>query len=447
MKTKARSGFLAGFLSLVLMFLLCFGLEGRAAEAQNLDVPTLPPPTDVSSNSGERLSDDDGDGILFYSFRYKGSAVYALIVLDPSRIFVGTAVPEPDGHGNGLTLDELAEQYGAVAGINAGGFLDEAGAGNGWPPRGITISRGMTFSTVGLSPIAGFNGEDRLWSGWYSYDDCLLMGIRDAVCFGPTLVSEGVPTSPEKLESGIGARTLIGQRADGAVVLVVIDGRQGYSIGVTMADCALLMAEKFGCVEASNMDGGSSTSMIFRGEAINRSSNQASGTRYLPDAWLVKPLPADYVKPDGVPTSIVLPGNALGEAPEYLSACDPDTSERLYAFACEFAETFYGYFGTTNGGQYHSALLRYLVEGSDLRARVDQALLDRHWVNTWRTDAADLELVGAWLNQDGSYDVLIRSNIREYASYWTYDAPGTELRITVVEAPETRWGYLVSAVY
>ena len=141
---------------------------------------------------------------------------------------------------------------------------------------------------------------------------------------------------------------MIGQREDGSIVMVVIDGRQGYSIGVTYQDCVDIMADKFGCTDASNMDGGNSSCMYFGGQIVNRSANQAGGTRNLPDAWLVNPLPADYVRPAGVPERIVLPENPLGENKEYLTPCDPETSARLYEFAALFADKYYGYFGTSN---------------------------------------------------------------------------------------------------
>ena len=106
-------------------------------------------------------------------------------------------MPEPDFHGgHGLTLDEIAEQYGAIAGINAGGFKDEDGGGGGWPPQGITYSRGMNFEGEQFGPLAGLDGNDHFWSGWYSYEDCEAIGIRDAVCFGPCLVQDGEKVDP-----------------------------------------------------------------------------------------------------------------------------------------------------------------------------------------------------------------------------------------------------------
>ena len=336
----------------------------------------------------------------------------------------------------------MAEQYGAIAGINAGGFKDDGGGGNGWPPSGITYSRGINFDTMQYGPIAGLDQDNDMWAGYYDYEECEAIGIRDAVCFGPALVVNGVKTDPSTFETGIGARTAIGQREDGSIVMVVIDGRQGYSIGVTFQDCVDIMADKFGCTDASNMDGGNSSCMYLYGEAVNRSANQAGGTRNLPDAWLVNPLPADYVKPASVPDRIVLPENPLGEQKDYVGPCDEETAQRLYDFASIFVPAYYNYFGSSNVSW---DLYSYVAEESDLRWRMDQALLDRIWVNTYRTAVENLVFDGAYDNGDGTYDILVTSDITEYATYWTYEAPGTPLRITVTESPDFYLGYLAIA--
>lgn len=393
------------------------------------------------------LTDDDGDGIINYKFNYKGATVYALIVLDPSRVYVGTALPEPADWGYGITLDAMAQQYGAVAGINAGGFLDQNGAGNGWPPSGITYGRGINFSTMENGPIAGLDRSNKMWAGYLSYNDCENVGIRDAVSFGPALVVDGVKTDRNLFESGIGARTAIGQREDGAIVMMVVDGRQGYSIGVTYADCADIMVDKFGCINASNMDGGNSSCMYYAGQLVNRSSNQASGTRNLPDAWLVSPLPEGYVKAESVPDQIVISGNALGEIKEYEHACDQETSERMFKFVCEFLQAYYGYFGTKNSDYYYPTMLEYVAPESELKSLMDLALMDRLWVNTWKTTANNIELNGVYSNGDGSYDVIITSDVYEQSNYWNYEALDTTLRVTLIEAPERSRGYLVTATY
>ncbi|MBR5094512.1 MAG: phosphodiester glycosidase family protein [Oscillospiraceae bacterium] len=417
--------------------------EGPVAEetAEPVEEPAEAPveepaPEEIPDDgSWETLVDEDGDGIILYVFNYKGSTVHALIVLDPSRVFVGTALPEPNAYGQGITLDMMLEQYGAVAGINAGGFKDEKGIGDGWPPSGITISRGIVFEGEEYGPIVGLDDKDQMWTGHYDLNDCKNVSIRDTVSFGPWLVSEGVKADAAQMETGIGARSAIGQRADGSVVLVTIDGRQGYSIGVTFADCIDIMADKLGCVDAANLDGGNSTCMMYNGEMIGRSANKAGGTRYLPDAWLVEALPEDYVRPEGVPDQVRLPANALGEQREYVGECTDEQKERMYTFAWIFSRAYYAYFGSSNSDRYYPEFVAFTKPESELRYRAELALMDRLWVNTWKTEPDNIVVDGAYVNPDGSYDILITLDVTEYSGYWTYVAKGIHLRITVVDDP------------
>lgn len=235
------------------------------------------------------LLDEDGDGIIAQKFSYKGSTVYILVVLDPSRVFVGTAVQDPaQQYGYGITLEDQMSIYDALGGINAGGFIDDGGTGSGWPPYGITYSLGQCYSADIGGPLGGFDNDNIFHVGYYSYDDCEKAGIRDAVSFGPVLVMNDEKMGYDMLESGIGPRTAIGQRKDKAVVMMAVDGRQAYSIGLTYMDCAEILHDKYGCINAINMDGGNSTCMYFNGEMLNNPSNVAGGTRDLPTTWLIR---------------------------------------------------------------------------------------------------------------------------------------------------------------
>jgi exopolysaccharide biosynthesis protein len=63
-------------------------------------------------------------------------------------------------------------------------------------------------------------------------------------------------------------RTLIGQKANGVFVIVVVDGRSDTSLGVTAQQSAEIMLE-LGCVEAANADGGGSSALsIFDGNSV-----------------------------------------------------------------------------------------------------------------------------------------------------------------------------------
>ena len=232
------------------------------------------------------LVDEDGDGIIFTEVKGNGYLGYMTVILDPKRVFVGM----PDSYGGvGLTLEQMCQKYGAIGGINAGGFKDDGGGGLGGMPEGLTIIDGVCYNSD-MDVTEGFAGLDKdgiLHVGFYSYDDCVANNIIHAVSFGPILISNGVPTDPEYLTSSVNPRTAIAQRADGAIIMLVIDGRQVHSIGATYQDMVDLLLS-FGAVNACNMDGGSSTVMYYEGRYVNSCSAEGGNPRPLPNAFLFK---------------------------------------------------------------------------------------------------------------------------------------------------------------
>ena len=107
--------------------------------------------------------------------------------------------------------------------------------------------------------------------------------IQSGVCFGPVLVANGEC----KIDyfSGVNPRTGIGQRSDGAILMLVIDGRQVTSLGATYQDMAEIFLS-YGAVNACNLDGGSSSMMWYEGEYINTCAS-VSGIRPIPTAFVV----------------------------------------------------------------------------------------------------------------------------------------------------------------
>lgn len=232
------------------------------------------------------LVDDDGDGIIFTEVKGNGYLGYMTVILDPKRVFVGM----PDTYGGvGLTLEQMVQKYGAIGGINAGGFKDDGGGGLGGMPEGLTIIDGVCYNQ-NADVTEGFAGLDRdgiLHVGFYTYEDCVANDIVHAVSFGPILISNGVPTDPAYLTSSVNPRTAIAQRADGAIIMLVIDGRQVHSIGATYQDMVDLLLS-YGAVNACNMDGGSSTVMYYEGRYVNSCSAEGGNPRPLPNAFLYK---------------------------------------------------------------------------------------------------------------------------------------------------------------
>ncbi len=218
------------------------------------------------------------------SSKYKGKM---LIVNDPSRVFVGT-IPTFGDDLEGMTVTEIAKSHGCIAATNAGGFLDIDGVGKGGMPIGIVISQGVfkCGSKNTRVDMCGFDKDHKLHVGYITGQEAINMGIRDAVSYGPTLIVNGKPAVIKGTAGGWNPRTAIGQRADGAVLLLVIDGRQTTSIGATYADLIREM-KKFKAVNAYNLDGGTSSHMIYKNKIITNCSS-LYGTRDMPTAILVK---------------------------------------------------------------------------------------------------------------------------------------------------------------
>ncbi|MBR1496483.1 MAG: phosphodiester glycosidase family protein [Oscillospiraceae bacterium] len=230
---------------------------------------------------------DNGDGIEFIGVTGANYRGIMMVVEDPFRLFVGT--PDRYGSGVGLTLEQMIEKYDALAGINGGGFYDPGGGGSGDTPDGIVIANGelMWGAEATSSTVIGFDADGILHVGWMSAAEALERNIQWACSFGPALIVNGeAQTGSVITTSGMNPRTAIGQRDDGAVLLLVVDGRQITSLGATYEDLISIMLAH-GAVNAANLDGGSSSQMIYQGEAKNINAS-VIGTRPLPTAFLVR---------------------------------------------------------------------------------------------------------------------------------------------------------------
>lgn len=210
-----------------------------------------------------------------------------MIVRDPSRVMVGTS-GEYGKSCKGKKVSEIAESYGAIAATNAGGFRDAGGVGTGGEPDGLVISEGrLKWGSLGTTyGIIGIDNNNVLVVGDMTAQAALDRGVRDAVSFGPVLVVNGEAVEVNGSGSGLNPRTAIGQREDGSILLVIIDGRQVNSLGASYSDVIELMLE-YGAVNAANLDGGSSSLMYYNGEYINSCASMY-GPRDLPTTIIVK---------------------------------------------------------------------------------------------------------------------------------------------------------------
>ena len=254
--------------------------------------PTLEPGQEdaapVSTPKPENLIVEE-NGLQIFEVHGPTYNGWIMVVQDPSRVAVGVC-RENFNSKPGLVLHDIAARYNAIAAINGGGFSDEGGLGNGGRPIGLVISNGEVLNKASINSdhniVMGFDRDDKLIVGKMTSEEAVSKGLRDALAFGPALVVNGEPAKFSGSSSGLNPRTAIGQRRDGAVLLLVIDGRQASSLGATYADMINVLME-YEAFNAANLDGGSSSMLWYNGEYINKGVI-LTGSRELPTAFIVR---------------------------------------------------------------------------------------------------------------------------------------------------------------
>lgn len=232
----------------------------------------------VNSQQGIMIVEVCGEDSL--GMEYAGKLA---LVKKPGNVIVGTC---DYLFSYGSFVSDMVREYDAVLGINASGFADFDGNGTGGLPYGFLKSEGELLQTpVGDGwKIIGFDENNYMQIGEFSETD----NIRDGVEFHPALIING-----ENMVRGTGLneqqpRTAIGQTEDKTVLMLVVDGRQMHSFGISIERCGDIM-EEYGAYQASMLDGGSSSVMVYNGREITSPTtlSQNSEGRYLPDAFLV----------------------------------------------------------------------------------------------------------------------------------------------------------------
>ncbi len=212
------------------------------------------------------------EGALYKLIDIKGNGYkgYLVAIYDPSKVKV--ALTNRLGEkGNYLTT--MAKNNNAVVAINGGGFYDPTLSGAGGIPHGSVIKDGKIVWSFKKSNVGGgfigFTTDNKLILSKCSAEEALAKGMRDGLEFGPFLIVNGTP-SFIKGNGGWGTapRTAIGQRKDGIVLFLVIDGRRLSMPGADMVDLTEIMTN-YGAYNAANLDGGTSSALVINNELIN----------------------------------------------------------------------------------------------------------------------------------------------------------------------------------
>ncbi len=237
----------------------------------------------------EILTHEKDDLYKVINISGNGYQGFLVAIYDPSRIHIATTAYLGQ---RGESILTVSKRENAIVAMNASGFYDPNWNGNGATPHGAVISNGVVvseFTDIGYGGFIGFDRDNKLILGNMTTNQALEMGLRDAIEFGPFLIING-QRSFIRGNGGWGTapRTAIGQRQDGIVLFVVINGRLASSIGADMIDLCDIM-ENYGAYNAANLDGGSSSELVINQQIINTPvAGGETGLRDMPTFWVVK---------------------------------------------------------------------------------------------------------------------------------------------------------------
>ena len=198
----------------------------------------------------------------------------------------------------GQKTSEMAEENNAVAAINGGSFVDKSTdgtlyAGTGSEPGGFVISGGKVVYPLSgakennIENVIAFSKSGELIVGDHTLAELKKMNVQEAMCFRkPNIIINGARQIKNKTEDGLNPRTAVGQKEDGTVIFLVIDGRKITEPGASLYDVQEIMMNR-GAINAGALDGGYSSTMYYKGDLLN-SPNAWNGERSVATAFYVE---------------------------------------------------------------------------------------------------------------------------------------------------------------
>ena len=239
--------------------------------------------TDIRTTMGEQvLAVDVPNRVLLLRVSGSGYRGVLAVAKDPSRLSVENSAFLGE---RGQTAGEIARAHNGVLAMTASAFIDEGGVGNGGALNGYAMSNG-----VGQGDHLGWSYkrmELREDNCFYIVDASAPVdpAATDAVEFTPALIVDGERLNTWGWDS-LNPRAVMGQSDRGEILMLVIEGRLIDSLGVSVEECSTIL-ERHGCMQAMNLDGGTSAILWYDGEPVTRCSNQALPEgRNLPNAFV-----------------------------------------------------------------------------------------------------------------------------------------------------------------
>ncbi len=203
--------------------------------------------TGIVTNQGDNIvAIDSKNKIIIIEVKGEGYNGRLAIAKDSSKVRVGMAEGVKENKNTeGSQIDELSKYNNSILSVNASGFVDYDGNGNGGQPIGAIIENGKVINTPvgGNWFIVGFDYKDRMIIG----RDTPYGDLRDAVEFMPALIIDGVK----------------------------------------VGECANIM-ERYGAVQAINLDGGASSIMYYNNHPVTIPAIKYDVGRWIPNIIMVE---------------------------------------------------------------------------------------------------------------------------------------------------------------
>ena len=241
--------------------------------------------TSIRTIQGEQVLAIDARNKILIA-RVKGSTYRGVLVImkDPSRLSLQAASTLGSV---GQVCGKIAEAHGGVIGMTGSGFIDPGGTGNGGTLAGYAMCNGKSYGShmgYGYKRLE-LHKDNRIYIR--DSDSSVSPDTTDAVEFSPAMIIDGeTVVNARSGFSDLQPRACLGQSKYGEIIALLVEGRLTTSVGISVPDCAAIMA-KHDCMQAMNLDGGTSAMIWYKGKYIMRSSNPAlTAGRTLPNAFV-----------------------------------------------------------------------------------------------------------------------------------------------------------------
>ena len=186
----------------------------------------------------------------------------------------------------GETVGEICEENGGLLAMTGSAFLDD-GSSDGGQISGLAVCNGVEMG----ARLGGY-GDKRLElrndNRMYIVDSASAVDsdTRDACEFRPALIVDGENVAGNSTWNSPNPRAVLGQSDRLETMMLVVEGRLLDSLGCGVEDIADKL-EEYGCVQAMNLDGGTSAIMYYKGKNVTRCSNtELPNGRNMPTAWV-----------------------------------------------------------------------------------------------------------------------------------------------------------------